>query len=148
MTINEFLVWLIQFSPLFSSALIVMLFYKKSSISSNISIAGIGFSWLLSLWLLFSSIIEKGHSFVMDQHLWISVFNFDIEFGIMTDGLTAIMVFVVTSVALIVQIFSKGYMEHDSSIPRYYTFLSIHFIDKNENKFNRQNYQSIPSTNT
>ena len=96
MTINEFLVWLIQFSPLFSSALIVMLFYKKSSISSNISIAGIGFSWLLSLWLLFSSIIEKGHSFVMDQHLWISVFNFDIEFGIMTDGLTAIMVFVVT----------------------------------------------------
>ena len=125
MAITELLVWLIQLSPLLSCLLIVMFFYNKSEISSNISIAGIGLSWLLSLWLLFSSTLENGYAFVSNQHLWISVFNFDIQFGIMTDGLTAIMVFVVTSVALIVQIFSKGYMEHDSSIPRYYTFLSI-----------------------
>ena len=79
MAITELLVWLIQLSPLLSCMLIVMFFYNKSEISSTISIAGVGLSWLLSLWLLFSSTLENGYAFVSNQHLWISVFSFDIK---------------------------------------------------------------------
>ena len=40
------------------------------------------------------------------------------------------MCFVVTSVALLVDIFSKGYMEHEDGIARYYVFLSILFLSR------------------
>jgi NADH-quinone oxidoreductase subunit L len=123
--INELLIWMIQFSPFISCILIMCFFYKNNLISSSIAIIGGFLSWILSLLLLVASISKTGESFILSNHLWFSVFNLDLNFGVMSDGLTAIMIFVVTSVALLVQIFSKGYLNDDPSISRYYVFLSL-----------------------
>src|SRR5690606_19803142 len=41
------------------------------------------------------------------------------------DTLTAVMVFVVTTVSAMVHVYSVGYMSHDHSIPRFMAYLSI-----------------------
>lgn len=50
---------------------------------------------------------------------------FDIEIILRTDGLTALMLAMVTFVALLVAIFSSGYMHGDPGYWRFYTYLSL-----------------------
>ena len=125
MQINEFCILLIQFTPIIGGLIILCLMNRSKNLAPFISSLSIFISWVFSCWLLLSSVIEKGSLFINSQYEWINAFDMNISVGIMSDGLTAMMCFVVTSVALLVAIFSKGYMEHDSGIARYYVFLSI-----------------------
>ena len=45
--------------------------------------------------------------------------------GVLVDPMTAMMLIVVTTVALLVQIYSVGYMEHDPGAGRFFAFLSL-----------------------
>ena len=125
MQINELFIWLIQFSPIIGGAVILCLATHRKNLAPFIGSISVFISWIFSCWLLVSSIAEEGSLFISTQHEWFSAFNLNINIGVMSDGLTAMMCFVVTSVALLVEIFSKGYMEHEDGIARYYVFLSI-----------------------
>ena len=46
--------------------------------------------------------------------------NLDVDVGLRIDGLSAIMLVVVTSVSLLVQIYSQGYMDGDAGYSRYF----------------------------
>src|SRR5581483_9154202 len=48
-----------------------------------------------------------------------------LPFGIRVDPLAAMMLFVVTSVSSLVQVYSWGYMAGDRGFSRYYAFLSL-----------------------
>ena len=48
-----------------------------------------------------------------------------IEFSLFVDPLTAVMLLVVTSVSLMVQIYSLGYMRGDPSYARYFAYMSL-----------------------
>ena len=125
MQINELFIWLIQFSPIIGGVVILCLATHRKNLSPFIGSISVFISWIFSCWLLISSIAEEGSLFISTQHEWFSAFNLNINIGVMSDGLTAMMCVVVTSVALLVEIFSKGYMEHEDGIARYYVFLSI-----------------------
>ncbi len=56
---------------------------------------------------------------------WFKVGDFALTLGYAIDGLTAIMLVVVGFVALMVMLFSIGYMEGESGIARYYAVLSL-----------------------
>ena len=48
-----------------------------------------------------------------------------IEMGVRLDGLTAVMLVVVCSVALLVQIYSRGYMAGDPGYRRYFAVMAL-----------------------
>ena len=48
-----------------------------------------------------------------------------IQMGLLLDPLTAIMLVVVTGVSLVIQIYSLGYMRHDSSFCRYFAYMAL-----------------------
>ena len=125
MQINELFIWLIQFSPIIGCIAILCLMHNRKHLAPFIGSFSVFVAWIFSCWLLISSFSEKGSLFINNQYEWLSAFDMTISLGVMSDGLTAMMCFVVTSVALLVEIFSKGYMEHDKGIARYYIFLSI-----------------------
>jgi proton-translocating NADH-quinone oxidoreductase chain L len=56
---------------------------------------------------------------------WINSGIFDISWGFMFDTLTVLMLIVVTTVSLIVHLYSIGYMEADPHIPRFFSYLSL-----------------------
>ena len=56
---------------------------------------------------------------------WINFGSFSIEFGVILDQLTAIMLVVVSGISLLVQIYSIGYMMKDVSYVRYFAYMSL-----------------------
>ena len=120
--------------PMFPFLAAVMLQFTERRLgkrSSNIAIAAMTISFILSIVVLgqvvaYNAAHEEIQGPLMDLKIrWLTVFNTDIEFGIMVDNLTALMLVVVTLVALLIQIYSLGYMDKDPLFGRYYKYLSL-----------------------
>ncbi len=56
---------------------------------------------------------------------WLAMPGLNVDMGLLIDGLTAVMLIVVTSVALLVQIYSWGYMHGDPGFSSYYAYQSV-----------------------
>jgi len=122
------ILWTIFFSPFISFVILAFIikpfFGRLHKVSSVISVSAMGLSCLLSILVLIDlSINQKAISFKPTEFLIIGNLNFGI--GFLIDGLTSIMLVVVTSVSLLVQIFSIGYMSEDKGYIRYFALLSL-----------------------
>ena len=81
-----------------------------------------GLGWLLSLIVLIETIGGK----VVNTHAaWLSAGQFSVKVGLLIDPLAAIMLVVVTTVSLLVQVYSIGYMKGEPRIAWYYAALSL-----------------------
>jgi NADH-quinone oxidoreductase subunit L len=132
-TIPEGFVWAIMFLPFGSFAVITLVSFlgltREGSWSPRnsgyITIAAILVAFLLSLWALDSAIDADGARVGFGAHKWVVVDGLDVRIGITLDGLSAIMLIVVTSVSLLVQVYSQEYMRGDEGYNRYYAFMSL-----------------------
>jgi len=93
--------------------------------SGYLTIAAIFVAFALSLWALDGAIDADGARVGFDGHKWVVVGELDVHIGITLDGLSAIMLVVVTSVSLLVQVYSQEYMRGDGGYNRYYAFMSL-----------------------
>jgi NADH-quinone oxidoreductase subunit L len=80
-------------------------------------------SWILSLIALWSVI--NGNVFNQDIYTWITSGNFNVTVGFLVDQLTAVMLIVVTTVSLLVHIYSIGYMRGEEGFYRFFAYLSL-----------------------
>ena len=97
----------------------------SDSWAGRIAIAAGAASWLAALWTLDSAIGAGGEPLGFGPHEWLTLSGLRVEVGVRIDGLAAIMAFVVTSVSLVVQVYSVGYMHGDRGYARYFAFLSL-----------------------
>jgi NADH-quinone oxidoreductase subunit L len=67
----------------------------------------------------------KGNTQTIQIFNWISSGAFEVEWALRFDTLTAVMLVVVTVVSCAVHFYSIGYMSHDPSIPRFFSYLSL-----------------------
>ncbi len=82
-------------------------------------------STLLS-WIVFFDVAVMGNvPGQVDLGTWMRVGGFDFEWMLRVDQLTAVMLIVVTTVSAVVHVYSVGYMHHDPSIPRFFSYLSL-----------------------
>ena len=56
---------------------------------------------------------------------WIPAGNFDVAFNLAVDDLTAVLLIVVTTVGMLVHVYSIGYMAHDASRWRFFAYLNL-----------------------
>lgn len=63
-------------------------------------------------------VYENSYNFIQIQ-------DYLLKFGIYIDNLSTIMLLVVTSVSLLVQIYSSVYMKEDKSFPRFFAYLNL-----------------------
>jgi len=99
------------------------LFKGRPKVSSYLGIALTGISFVLSLLLLLG--VYSGKDLAASPLLWLNLGGVDIKFGAIIDGLTAIMLVVVTFISLLVQIYSVGYMRGDPAYHRYFALVSL-----------------------
>ena len=123
--IPEAAVWAIYFAPLISFLVIVAALRARPLLAGRFTIGAIGIAWLLAMWALDTSVGLGGEPAKFPPHHWVSLFTLDVEFGIRLDGLSAVMIAVVTSISLLVQIYSTGYMAGDGGYPRFFAFMSL-----------------------
>src|SRR5690348_12823608 len=111
--IPEAAVWAIYFAPLAAAVLIVAFLRRRPREAGLLMILAVGMSWVLALWALDTVRGSDGEAVGFAAHTWVQLFNLHVELGIRLDGLTGVMLVVVTSVALLVQIYSTEYMRGD-----------------------------------
>jgi NADH-quinone oxidoreductase subunit L len=124
-SIAEGFLWAILGIPLLAF-LIIFGFRQRipEQVSGYVSIGAISSTFILSIIVLFNVIGADG-GIAIHTHNWFSIGDLDFNLGIRIDGLTAIMLIVVTSVATLVQIYSQGYMHNDPGYRRYYAYMSL-----------------------
>ena len=84
----------------------------------------VSISAILSL-IIFYKVIKDDYSNLIHIATWISSGNFNVNWAIKIDSLSAIMLVVVTLISSLVHIYSIGYMSHDPHKPRFMSYLSL-----------------------
>ncbi len=111
------------FAPL-ASSLFVALFAARP----KMLFTGIVASMLIALSMVASFILLIDVNTYGPLHVnmmdWISAGNLVIPFGFVVDEVSVIMMVTVTLVSTIVHIYSIGYMDHDKSFNRFFSYLS------------------------
>ena len=118
------LMWIVPLMPFL--AFFVILFFGKRlpGRGHEVGIIAIAISWLLSV-VGFIELISKNAP-VEKSWTWFEFPNgFELELGMNFDFLCGVMFIVVTSVSLLVQIYSTGYMHDDARYTWFYAALAL-----------------------
>ena len=93
-------------------------------LSHSLCILGVLLSFVLSCMTL-QSVAVDGARFNETVYTWMVVGGLKMEIGFLVDGLTAMMMCVVTFVSLMVHIYTVGYMEEDEGYNRFFAYISL-----------------------
>jgi NADH-quinone oxidoreductase subunit L len=126
--------WIIPALPVLSFVLIIFFGKRLPKKGSEIGVAALGLSLVLSIatavaWISRHPVGEGHEKFrhAVDHNLftWFSMGGTDVRFGIHVDGLTVTMLFVVTLVSFLVHVFSTEYMKGDRRYTHFFAALSL-----------------------
>ncbi|MES2398958.1 MAG: NADH-quinone oxidoreductase subunit L [Pseudomonadota bacterium] len=93
-------------------------------LSHSLTIIGVLIAFILSAMTLKSVAID-GARFNETLYTWMTVGSLKMEVGFLVDGLTAMMMCVVTFVSLMVHIYTIGYMEEEEGYNRFFGYISL-----------------------
>ena len=92
-------------------------------LTHTIAVLGVLLSFILSA-IVLKQVVD-GARFNATIYEWMVVGNLKMEVGFLVDGLTAMMMCVVTFVSLMVHIYTIGYMEEDEGYNRFFAYISL-----------------------
>ncbi len=92
--------------------------------SHTLTILGVLIAFVLSVMTLMS-VVQDGARFNETLYTWMSVGGLKMEIGFLVDGLTAMMMCVVTFVSLMVHLYTVGYMHEDDGYNRFFAYISL-----------------------
>jgi NADH-quinone oxidoreductase subunit L len=85
--------------------------------------------WVISMIVAFATLThaepfgEAGHG--MNVYTWIPAGSFKVDAGFYVDALTACLLIVVTTIGMLVHVYSIGYMSHDPGYWRFFAYLNL-----------------------
>lgn len=94
----------------------------------SVTIAGVGLSFLLSLYVAVLILTGSADSVNSNIYTWASggdLFPYAFHIGFLIDPLTVVMLVVVNFVSLLVHIYSIGYMAEDDGYQRFFSYISL-----------------------
>jgi NAD(P)H-quinone oxidoreductase subunit 5 len=86
-------------------------------------ISCVGAAAVLSFAVLAEQLAGAGATEVLFN--WASAGSFNLQMGFRVDPLAAVMLALVTTIALLVMVYSDGYMAHDKGYVRFFTYLAL-----------------------
>jgi len=90
--------------------------------------------WVIAMGLVYEVLTETApllpgsettHGYEVEWFTWIPAGNFVVEVGFVIDALTACLLIVVTTIGLLVHVYSIGYMSHDPGYWRFFAYLNL-----------------------
>ncbi len=136
-TVPEGVVWAIFCLPVVSMLTIGFVTRPYPRLSGYVTIAAVGAAFACALWTLDSVIDSDGHRLAFGSYEWLTIRadneilqriggqSLEVRIALNIDGLSAVMLVVVTSVSLLVQVYSQGYMHGDGGYSRYFAWMSL-----------------------
>lgn len=125
MTIQT-LVTLGVFAPLLGAMIAGFFGRRIGDVASQAVTTGLLFFSCAVSWIVFSQWTWGGlEAFTVHLAPFIHVGEFQSNWSIRVDAMSAVMLIVVTSVSSLVHLYSWGYMKEDDSRPRFFAYLSL-----------------------
>jgi NADH-quinone oxidoreductase subunit L len=93
-------------------------------LTHTLTILGVLIAFVLSAQTL-KAVALDGARFNETLYTWMVVGGLKMEIGFLVDGLTAMMMCVVTFVSLMVHLYTIGYMEEDEGYNRFFSYISL-----------------------
>ena len=122
--------WLIPVLPLIGAVIsglsLISINKKINKLREYVAIGlltFVGASAVISYKALFEQI--NGYRSVEKLFVWASAGDFQIPMGFVLDPLGSVMLALVTTITLLVMIYSHGYMAHDKGYVRFFTYLAL-----------------------
>ncbi|MDQ2928089.1 MAG: NADH-quinone oxidoreductase subunit L [Caldimonas sp.] len=130
-TLSPTLLSVVPVAPLVG-AIVAGLFGKQVGRAGahTVTIFGVALSFFVSAWVLYAVAVD-GARFNATIYEWLTLGNpgtpgsLKMEIGFLVDGLTAMMMTVVTFVSLMVHIYTIGYMADDPGYQRFFSYISL-----------------------
>ncbi len=114
------------FAPLFGSA-VAGLFGRAigDRASQAITILCMILASICGIGAFVQLVYQGAPTGVVSLGTWVDAGSFHVSWALRYDALSAVMVAMVTFVATLIHIYSVGYMSHDNSVPRFFSYLSL-----------------------
>jgi len=122
--------WLIPVFPLIGAVLsglgLISINKKINNSREIVSVGLISFVGISAV-ISYKALIEQiyGYQSVEKLFVWASAGDFTIPMGFVLDPLGSVMLALVTTITLLVMIYSHGYMAHDKGYVRFFTYLAL-----------------------
>jgi len=122
--------WLIPVFPLIGAVLsglgLISINKKINNSREIVSVGLISFVGISAV-ISYKALIEQvnGYQSVEKLFVWASAGDFTIPMGFVLDPLGSLMLALVTTITLLVMIYSHGYMDHDKGYVRFFTYLAL-----------------------
>jgi NADH-quinone oxidoreductase subunit L len=95
--------------------------------ASLVPVGLIVLTWVISMGVAFTALTggfgENGASVTLWN--WITAGTFHVDIGFVVDNLSAVLLIVVTTIGMLVHIYSIGYMSHDGGYWRFFAYLNL-----------------------
>lgn len=117
--------WLIGVMPILAGCIALLLVRPWPKLAHTVVIIPSAFGWALATLVLAGAFLGYDLSSSQWSYRLLTTGDFDLNFGIAVDNLTAMMLFIVMTVSTLVQLFSTKYIEGDSGYSRFFAFLGL-----------------------
>jgi len=117
----EDLAWMILLLPLVASAVTGLFIQRSKKWSAILSIAATSIAFAVSLYLF---VMLPGAVTSTAFH-WVSLPGFEVDIALKLDGLSKMMLLIVTGVGTAIHVFSYAYMHEDRCFSRFFSHLSL-----------------------
>ncbi|MCY4176670.1 MAG: NADH-quinone oxidoreductase subunit L [Acidimicrobiaceae bacterium] len=122
--------WLVPLLPALSFLVILLFGKRMRGGGAGLGIAAVSGSFVLSVGALITWFghRDEAHEGVAAVHRsvdWLTSGGVTFDVGILLDGLSVMMLFVVTAVSLLVHVYSTDYVSGDSRYTHFFAFLSL-----------------------
>jgi NADH-quinone oxidoreductase subunit L len=127
LTLDQVLVVALLGLPLLGFALSGLIGRRLYTKAWIIAVPIIIATWLIGMYLVYQTLIvgafDEGMRFTLYE--WIPAGDFTVSFNFLVDNLTAVLLIVVTTVGMLVHVYSIGYMAHEPGRWRFFAYLNL-----------------------
>ncbi len=125
----ETLVPLIAVLPLAGFGLTALIGRRLGKAAHWVPVTAVFVAWLISMAVAYSALTGTAPfgegGFDVRLFEWIPAGGFQVDAGFYVDNLTACLLIVVTTIGLLVHVYSIGYMSHDPGYWRFFAYLNL-----------------------
>ncbi len=127
---NDVFIPLIPALPLAGFALTALVGRRLDKEAHWLPVGAVVVSWVLAMIVAFSALtgappFAGGEGHAVSLWTWVPAGSLSVEAGFVVDNLTACLLIVVTTIGMLVHVYSIGYMGHDPGYWRFFAYLNL-----------------------
>ncbi len=117
--------WIVLFAPLVAAVLVALVGQRSRALAAGLALTAVWGGFAIGLSHLPAALAGDGSWVVSGSVTWIEVGGFAFKYGYLLDGLSLILLLVVTGVGGLIHVYSLGYMHDDPAFPRFFGCLAL-----------------------